>query len=65
MTEAEILKRAKAAFAKHDKLKAQMMAVELQIKMLCSDYRETTKTWIVRPESLRNAVEAREGRKAA
>lgn len=65
MTEAEILKRAKAAFAKQDKLKAQMMAVELQIKMLCSDYRETTKTWIVRPESLRNAVEAREGRKAA
>jgi hypothetical protein len=65
MTETEILKRAKAAFAKHDRLKAQMMAVELQIKMLCADYRQATKTWITRPESLRNAVEAREGRKAA
>ena len=39
--------------------------VEAQIKMLCADYRHVTKTWIARPESLRNAVEAREGRKAA
>jgi hypothetical protein len=65
MTEQEILKRAKAAFAKQDRLKAQMREVEVQIKMLCADYRHVTKTWIARPESLRNAVEAREGRKAA
>lgn len=65
MTEQEILKRAKAAFARQDKLKAQMREVEAQITMLCSDYRHVTKTWITRPESLRNAVEARKGRKAA
>jgi len=65
MTEADILKRAEAVFAKQDKLKAQMMAVELQLRILCADYRHVTKTWITRPESLRNAVEARKGRKAA
>lgn len=65
MTEQDILKRAKAAFAKQDKLKAQMREVEARIKMLCADYRHVSKTWITRPESLRNAVEAREGKKAA
>ena len=65
MTEQEILKRAKSTFAKQDKLKAQMREVEAQITMLCADYRHVTKTWITRPESLRNAVEAREGKKAA
>lgn len=64
MTEQDILKRAKAAFAKQDKLKAQMREVEAQIKMLCGDYRHVSKIWITRPESLRNAVEAREGKKA-
>ena len=65
MTEQNILKRAKAAFAKQDRLKAQMRDVEAEIKMLCADYRNVSKIWITRPESLRNAVEAREGKKAA
>lgn len=65
MTEQEIIKRAKAAFAKQDKLKAQMRLVEAELKEICQDYRTVSKTWIVRPESLRFAVEAREGRRAA
>ena len=65
MTEQEILKRAKSTFAKQDKLKAQMREIDAQIMALLGDYRATTKTWITRPESLRNAVEAREGKKAA
>ena len=65
MTDHEIIKRAKAAFAKQDKLKAQMRLVEAELKEICQDYRTVSKTWIVRPESLRFAVEAREGRRAA
>lgn len=65
MTETDILKRAKSTFAKQDALKAKMREIDAEILALCANYRATTKTWITRPESLRNAVEARKGRKAA
>lgn len=65
MTEQEVIKRAKAALAKQEKLKAQLRQVDADIRQICNDYRTVTKTWIVRPESLKFAVEAREGRRAA
>lgn len=65
MTENDVIKRAKVALAKQEKLKAQLRDVEADIRQICNDYRTVTRTWIIRPESLRFAVEAREGKRAA
>lgn len=65
MTEEKVIKRAKAALLKQEKLKAQLRKVDAEIRQICQDYRTVTKTWIVRPESLKFAVEAREGKLAA
>ena len=65
MTEHEIAKRARAVFAKQEKLKAQMRRLDSEILSLVNDYRVATRTWITRPEQLKLAVEGRQGRLAA
>jgi len=65
MTEQEIIKRARAAFAKQEKLKVEMLKLEAEIRLLTNEYRTQTRTWITRPEQLKLAVEARQGRLAA
>lgn len=65
MTEQEIIKRARAVFAKQEKLKAEMQRIDAEIRDLTNDYRRVTRTWLTRPEQLKLAVEARQGRLAA
>lgn len=60
-----IIKRAKAAFAKQDKLRAEMRQLDNEIREICRDYGNVNKVWGVRPEHVRFAVEAREGKKVA
>lgn len=65
MTEHEVIERAAIAFAKQEAMKIEMHKLDAEIRSLTSLYREASRTWITRPEQLKNAVEARIGRKVA
>jgi hypothetical protein len=67
MTEAvdTILTDARKAIIKRERLAAQLRQADLEISHLTQRYRDEAKVWITSPIMLRQAVEARIGRKLA
>jgi hypothetical protein len=67
MTEAvdTILTDARKAIIKRERLAAQLRQADLEISHLTQRYRVAAKVWITSPIMLRQAVEARIGRKLA
>ncbi len=61
----EILKRASKAFAKHDKLKAELRSLEQELTRLCREYDMAGGCRGPRVESLRQRAQERTGRRAA
>lgn len=61
----EILKRASKAFAKHDKLKADLRSLEQELTRLCREYDMAGGCRGTRVESLRQRAQERTGRRAA
>lgn len=61
----EILKRASKAFAKHDKLKADLQSLEQELTRLCREYDMAGGCRGTRVESLRQRAQERTGRRAA
>lgn len=67
MTEAvdTILTDARKAIIKRERLAAQLRQADLEINNLTQRYRAEAKVWITSPIMLRQAVEARIGKKLA
>ena len=61
----DILKRASKTFAKHDRLKVEMRALEHELTMLCREYDMASGCRGTRVESLRQRAAERMGRKVA
>lgn len=61
----EILKRASKAFARHDKLKAELRSLEQELTRLCREYDMAGGCRGTRVESLRQRAQERTGRRAA
>jgi len=61
----EILKRASKAFAKHDKLKAELRALDQELTRLCREYDMAGGCRGTRVESLRQRAQERTGRRVA
>lgn len=61
----EIIKKAHKAFKRADKLAREKRDNENEIRLLCREYGEVTKVWGWQSHMLRQAVEARIGKKIA
>lgn len=65
MTSQDVIARAEIAFAKQEALRAEMRAIDAEIREICRDYGSVMKVWAVRPEHVKFAVEARKGMRVA
>jgi hypothetical protein len=61
----EIIKRSQRAFRRADKIAQEKRAIENEIRDLCREYAEACRVWNWQPHMLRQAVDARMGKKAA
>ena len=61
----DILKRASKAFAKYDRLKAEMAILERELTSMCREYDMASGCRGTRVESLRQRAGERMGRKVA
>jgi hypothetical protein len=61
----DIIKRSKKAFKRADKIAQEKREVENEIRNLCREYGEACRVWNWQPHMLRQAVDARLGKKAA
>lgn len=61
----EIIKRSQRAFRRADKIAQEKRAIENEIRDLCREYAEACRVWNWQPHMLRQAVDARTGKKAA
>jgi hypothetical protein len=59
----EIIKKAQKAFKRADKITQQKRDSENEIKALCQEYSSAVRVWNWQPYMLRQAVEARLGKK--
>jgi hypothetical protein len=62
---AEIIKKAHKAFKRADKIAQDKRDSENEIRMLCREYGVLMKVWGWQPHMLRQAAEARLGKKTA
>jgi hypothetical protein len=61
----EIIKKARKAFKRFDEIAAAKRKNDEEIRILCREYGELMKVWGWQPHMLRQAVEARIGKKIA
>lgn len=61
----DIIKRSKKAFKRADKIAQEKREIENEIRSLCREYGEACRVWNWQPHMLRQAVDARMGKKAA
>jgi len=61
----EIIKRSQRAFKRADKIAKEKREIENEIKALCREYGDACRVWNWQPHMLRQAVDARMGKKAA
>lgn len=61
--EFDVLERAGEAFARQEKIKKEMQAIDGEIRKLCTEYSQHMRMWGYTPNMLRLAVEARLGRR--
>jgi hypothetical protein len=61
----EIIKRSQRAFKRADNIAQEKREIENEIRDLCREYAEACRVWNWQPHMLRQAVDARMGKKAA
>jgi hypothetical protein len=65
ITPRDILNEAARVFAAHDRVTAELRALEAELQILCRSFGEATRRWGYAPHHLRLAVEAQVGKIAA
>jgi len=61
----DIIKRSQKAFKRADKIAQEKREIENEIRDMCREYAEACRVWNWQPHMLRQAVDARMGKKAA